>query len=106
MPPATVTSAAEAFLACASVTVERMTKKGLRAFDSRAAVLALDVTTYDAGSRLTVVLRHTVPAVRPDDVLTGLRQVALLDAGAPLVRRLAQGPYDEATGAIGDPLSG
>ena len=107
VPQATVTSAAEAFLACASVTVERMTKKGLRAFDSRAAVLALDVTTYDAGSRLTVVLRHTVPAVRPDDVLTGLRQVGLLeDAGAPLVRRLAQGPYDEATGAIGDSLYG
>ncbi len=84
-----------------------MTKKGLRAFDSRAAVLALDVTTCDVGSRLTVVLRHTVPAVRPDDVLTGLRQVGgLEDAGAPLVRRLAQGPYDEATGAIGDPLSG
>jgi radical SAM-linked protein len=107
LPPAAVSSAADAFLARASVTVERMTKKGLRSFDSRAAVLALDVTTYDAGSRLTAVLRHTVPAVRPDDVLTGLRQVGgLEDAGAPLVTRLAQGPYDEANGTIGDPLSG
>jgi hypothetical protein len=45
--------------------------------------------------------------VRPDDVLTGLRQVGgLEDAGAPLVTRLAQGPFDEATGTIGDPLSG
>ena len=107
LPPATVTAAAEAFLARSSVTVERMTKKGLRSFDTRAAVLALLVTAYDAGSRLTVVLRHAVPAVRPDDVLTGLRQVGgLEDAGAPLVTRLAQGPFDEATGTIGDPLSG
>jgi len=107
LPPATVTAAAEAFLARSSVTVERMTKKGLRSFDTRAAVLALQVTAYDAGSRLTVVLRHAVPAVRPDDVLTGLRQVGgLEDAGAPLVTRLAQGPFDEATGTIGDPLSG
>ena len=107
LPPATVTAVAEAFLARSSVTVERMTKKGLRSFDTRAAVLALRVTAYDAGSRLTVVLRHAVPAVRPDDVLTGLRQVGgLEDAGAPLVTRLAQGPFDEATGTIGDPLSG
>jgi radical SAM-linked protein len=107
LPPATVTAAAEAFLARSSVTVERMTKKGLRSFDTRDAVLALQVTAYDAGSRLTVVLRHAVPAVRPDDVLTGLRQVGgLEDAGAPLVTRLAQGPFDEATGTIGDPLSG
>ena len=107
LPPATVTAAAEAFLARSSVTVERMTKKGLRSFDTRAAVLALLVTAYDAGSRLTVVLRHAVHAVRPDDVLTGLRQVGgLEDAGAPLVTRLAQGPFDEATGTIGDPLSG
>ena len=107
LPPATVTAAAEAFLARSSVTVERMTKKGLRSFDTRAAVLALQVTAYDAGSRLTVVLRHAVPAVRPDDVLSGLRQVGgLEDAGAPLVTRLAQGPFDEATGTIGDPLSG
>ena len=34
-------------------------------------------TTRGRGS--TVVLRHTVPAVRPDDVLTGLRQVGGLE---------------------------
>ena len=87
-----------------------MTKKGLRTFDSRAAVLALEVTAYDAGSRLTAVLRHTVPAVRPDDLLTALRQVGrpgTLDGpGAPLLTRLEQGPLDPATGEIGDPLSG
>jgi radical SAM-linked protein len=102
--------AVAAFLASPSVSVERMTKKGLRTFDSRAAVLDLGVTAYDgppAGARLDVLLRHTVPAVRPDDVLTGLASVGGLEpAGAPLVTRLAQGPYDEATGTVGDPLSG
>jgi radical SAM-linked protein len=102
-----VTPAVDAFLAAGSVSVERMTKKGLRTFDTRAAVLALGATPYDGGTALEVVLRHTVPAVRPDDVLTGLRQVGGLDTpGSPLVTRLQQGPYDAATGVIGDPLAG
>jgi len=55
------------------------------------------------------VLRHTVPAVRPDDVLAGLALVAgedpaAGDAPVPLLTRLQQGPLDEATGEIGDPL--
>ena len=53
------------------------------------------------------MLRHTEPAVRPDDVLTALRQVGHLDQpGAPLLTRLEQGPLDPVTGEIGDPLSG
>jgi radical SAM-linked protein len=105
------TAATEAFLSRDVVPVERMTKKGLRSFDSRAAVVGLAVTPYDerqaAGARLVVLLRHTVPAVRPDDVLTALAQVGGLDpAGAPLMTRLSQGPYDDASGAIGDPLTG
>jgi radical SAM-linked protein len=112
--PGEAARAAEAFLAAAAVEVERMTKKGLRTFDSRAAVLALTVTPYDApgggpsgsaGVRVEVVLRHTEPAVRPDDVLAGLRRVGGLEgASPPLVTRLSQGPYDAATGTIGDPL--
>ena len=57
-----------------------MTKKGLRTFDSREAVLALGATSYDGGTALEVVLRHTEPAVRPDDVLTGLQRVGGLAA--------------------------
>jgi radical SAM-linked protein len=107
LPLDTVEAAAREFLDRPTVSVERMTKKGLRSFDSRAAVLALEVTAYDEGSRLDVVLRHTVPAVRPDDVLSGLREVGgLADHGAPLITRLQQGPLDEGAGAIGDPLSG
>jgi radical SAM-linked protein len=99
--------AVDAFLAADAVEVQRMTKKGLRTFDSRAAVLALDVTAYDAGSRLEVVLRHTEPMVRPDDLLTGLQGVGGLEVpGAPLLTRLAQGPLDAAGETIGDPLSG
>ena len=105
--PDLVEPAVAAFLAASSVEVERMTKKGIRTFDSRAAVLALSATPYDAGTALEVVLRHTEPAVRPDDVLSGLRHVGGLDApGTPLLTRLEQGPYDAASGAIGDPLSG
>jgi len=105
-PPEDVEPAAAAFLAATSVGVERMTKKGMRSFDSRAAVLSLHAAAYDGGTALEVVLRHTVPSVRPDDVLAGLRQVGGLDApGTPLVTRLEQGPYDAASGAIGDPLS-
>jgi radical SAM-linked protein len=95
-----------AFLSAPSVTVERMTKKGLRTFDTRAAVLALTVHEYDGGVGFEVVLRHTVPAVRPDDVLAGVRQIGGLDvSGAPLTTRVEQGPYDEGSGTIGDPLS-
>jgi radical SAM-linked protein len=106
-PVEAATSAVAAFLASDTVGVERMTKKGLRSFDSRAAVLDLGVTAYDDGTRLEVLLRHTVPAVRPDDVLAGLRLVGGLPvAGAPLVTRLEQGPFDERSETIRDPLSG
>jgi radical SAM-linked protein len=105
--PSEATEAVEAFLAAPVVEVERMTKKGLRIFDSRAAVLALTVSSYDGGTRLDVVLRHAEPAVRPDDVLSGLHRVGgLAPPAAPLVSRLAQGPFDPGSGSIGDPLSG
>jgi radical SAM-linked protein len=95
------------FLATESVPVERMTKKGMREFDCRAAVVSLTVGPDERGARLDLVLRHTVPAVRPDDVLTGLAAVSDMDAGeSPLLTRLAQGPLDPATGGIGDPLRG
>jgi radical SAM-linked protein len=107
LPLTVVEPAVAAFLDRESVSVERMTKKGLRTFDSRAAVLALEAVAHDAGVRMTVVLRHTVPAVRPDDVLTALRQVGDLgEPGGALLTRLEQGPLDATTGQIGDPLSG
>ncbi len=111
--PASVEDAQTAvttFLGTESVLVQRMTKKGLREFDCRSAVLSLAVVPVapgsSSGSRLDLVLRHAVPAVRPDDVLSGLAAVAGLDSGDhALLTRLAQGPLDEATGEIGDPLT-
>jgi radical SAM-linked protein len=107
--PAAADAAVTRFLAEESVTVERMTKKGLREFDCRAAVVSLAVVPRpdgDDGARLDLVVRHGVPSVRPDDVLTGLRTLTALDlGGAPLLTRLAQGPLDEATGVVGDPLA-
>ena len=83
--PEVVEAAVAAFLAADEILVERMTKKGLREFDARGAVVALSVTTsgYDDRSALDLVLRHGVPSVRPDDVLTAL--VSVSDVG-PLRR--------------------
>ncbi len=104
--PTATAVAVDCFLAAEEVTVERMTKKGLREFDCRAPVVSLASAPHGAGSRLDLVLRHAVPAVRPDDVLAGLTSVAGLAAsGAPLLIRLAQGPFDEASGSVGDPLN-
>ncbi|QIG45766.1 DUF2344 domain-containing protein [Nocardioides anomalus] len=105
VPPTAVETAADLFLAAPEVLVQRMTKKGLRDFDARAAVLALTVVPDGEGAALDLVLRHLEPAVRPDDVLSGLSVVGgLVLDGVPLLTRLAQGSYDEATGGIGDPL--
>ena len=101
--------AVSAFLAAGEVTVERMTKRGLRSFDCRAAVVSLsvaEITSPDDGCAiLEVVLRHGTPSVRPDDVLAGIREASGLEMGsAALFERLAQGPLDEQTGTVGDPL--
>ncbi|WP_127480272.1 TIGR03936 family radical SAM-associated protein [Nocardioides pantholopis] len=103
--PVSAEAAVAAFLQAESVTVERMTKKGLREFDCRGAVVALSAVPHGDGSRLDLVLRHGVPAVRPDDVLTGLRAVGGLETGpAPLLTRVSQGPLDPESGTVGDPL--
>lgn len=103
-PLADVRAAVEAFLAADEVLVERMTKKGLRSFDCRAAVVALTAGEGERGTRLDLVLRHGVPSVRPDDVLTGLAASGFERVDAPLFTRLEQGPLAE-DGAIGDPLA-
>jgi hypothetical protein len=65
--------------------------------DARAAVVSLDVG-HDTGSgtALRMVVQHTSPAVRPDDVLNALRDVSdVFPAGQPLMTRLAQGSLGE-----------
>jgi radical SAM-linked protein len=127
-------AAVDKFLAADTVQVERLTKGGMRSFDARSAVLEL--TCSESGSNyqsppcaiLRVVVRHSTPAVRPDDVLTGLVTVAGLELplaagteqsggsrpglGSARVTRLSQGllgpqgPAEHgATPAVFDPLT-
>ncbi len=107
--PNTVSDAVVRFLAETEVIVSRLTKKGNRSFDARSAVVRAEVTPVagaDDGTCaiLEIVVRQVTPAVRPDDVLSGLSLVADLELQAPpRVTRLAQGLLTE-SGEITDPL--
>ncbi len=122
--PERAAKAVEVFLAAERVEVRRTTKNGLRTFDARSAVRSLAVVPPTAESLaavaghgadrpvagacaiLRLVVRHATPAVRPDDVLSGLRSTADLAPPVPAaVTRLAQGPLDEESGTVTDPLS-
>jgi radical SAM-linked protein len=126
VPDSQAAAAVAAFLAAEEVTVQRLTKTGMRSFDARAAVLLLQVRDAPVGSGdgadrpagptpcaiLDLVVRHLTPAVRPDDVLVALRRVADLDAPvAATVTRWAQGPLVPEPGsgsprdAVTDPLA-
>jgi len=94
------------FLAEPSVQVERLTSKGTRRLDARAAVVSLDVqagpgrragTGASAGCAiLRMIVRQMAPAVRPDDILTALSRSPALASGAPpVVTRLWQGSLSE-----------
>jgi radical SAM-linked protein len=96
------------FLQAESISVERVLKDGRRTLDARLPVVSLGVV-QDAELPgcviLEMVVRHLTPAVRPDDVLAGLRQVSdLAPPLPPLVKRLAQGHLDEFD-KLADPLA-
>ncbi len=101
-------AAVAAFLAADSVIVERLMKDGIRLIDARAPVVSLRASGGDRTggcATLCLVVRHVTPAVRPDDVLSGLRSVAdLVPPVPPEATRYAQGPLPE-TGEVGDPLA-
>ncbi|MDN0196792.1 TIGR03936 family radical SAM-associated protein [Streptomyces sp. S.PNR 29] len=117
--PTDAERAVEAFNAARTVEVQRLTKNGVRTFDARSAVVSLesrdlsethssqaDRPTDQPCAILRLVVRHVTPAVRPDDVLSGLRAVADLAPPVPAaVTRLAQGLFDEETGTVTDPLA-
>jgi radical SAM-linked protein len=96
-----VRSARDAFLAAPTAVVERLTSKGKRQLDARAAVVSLEIDRHvgsDPGAEcaiLRMVVRHMTPVVRPDDVLTALGKfVVLAPVSPPVARRLWQGPLD------------
>ena len=100
--------AVAAFLQAESIPVERVLKDGRRTLDARLPVVHLGVVgdpDTTGCAILDMVVRHLTPAVRPDDVLAGLRQVSdLAPPLPPLVLRLAQGHLDE-FGKLADPLA-
>jgi radical SAM-linked protein len=104
--PAAAERAVAGFLALSEAPVERLTDKGVRRLDARSAVVTLDVlgpADPHGGPRASVVgvqdcailrmvVLNTAPAVRPDDVLTALReQHGLVPSSPPVITRLAQG---------------
>lgn len=126
-PAPAVAPAVAAFLAAQEVVVERLMKDGIRRMDARAAVLSLQVsdvsllpasgpaarlvlqvsaTADPACAILGAVVRHVTPAVRPDDLLTALRQEGGLDLKVPArITRVAQGPLAADQRSILDPLA-
>jgi radical SAM-linked protein len=118
--PEAARTAVAAFLAADEVPVERLLKDGRRTLDARGPVVRIDVRAEpgvvdsdEAGgcAILDMVVRHVTPAVRPDDVVTGIRLVGdFRDSRnpapplSPLVTRLAQGHLDDA-GRLADPLA-
>ena len=119
--PVAAQQAVAGFLALGEAPVERLTDKGVRRLDARAAVIEMNVETNvvqmgpavagpDGGQRavvtgdedcaiLRMVVLHTAPAVRPEDIVTALReQAGLVPSSPPMTTRLAQGPRALLTG--------
>lgn len=86
--------------------VTRLFKTGEKTFDILPALLRAEARAGEGCAILALVVRHATPAVRPDDVLTALRQVARFEAPiTPRVVRLAQGPWDPDAAQVTDPLA-
>jgi radical SAM-linked protein len=113
--PAAAERAVAGFLALGEAPVERLTNKGVRLLDARAAVVEMTVlgaepatagaaggvaggqpaaaaTGHEDCAILRMVILHTAPAVRPEDVLTALRTgQGIVPSSPTLTTRLAQG---------------
>ena len=101
-------AAVDAFLAAPEVLVQRLVKDGMRTLDARAATVSVSASSTageEGCATLHLVVRHVTPAVRPDDVLSGLRLVAGLETPVPpAATRVRQGPLTE-NGEVDDPLA-
>ncbi len=113
--------AVRAMLELESAEISKRTKSGQRTVDVRAAIIELAVDAIDDTSNeqvsaaqgapgdcaiLRLVVRHTTPVVRPDDVLAALVSRGLLAPPSPIrMTRLAQGPLDQQGDTVADPLA-
>ncbi|HIZ98452.1 MAG TPA: TIGR03936 family radical SAM-associated protein [Candidatus Janibacter merdipullorum] len=105
--PADLERAVAGFLAEEVVEVERMFKRGMKSYDARGPVIRADTGVREDGCAiLTMVVRHTTPAVRPDDVLRAFAAVtSFAPPRSPIATRLAQGVWSSETESVADPLA-
>lgn len=117
--PDQLARAVDALLVAGSVIVQRMTKNGPRPVDVRAVLVCAAVSAGEADpgvagvaaetpghpcAIISVVVRHSTPAARPDDVLSALDVVAGFRPPIPAkVTRMAQGLLDD-RGHLTDPF--
>ena len=105
---AEVESAVATYLAAERAETTRTFKTGPKTFDTREPVRVMSVEGVDdqGCAILRMVVRHTTPSVRPDDILTALRTVSgFAPPVPPRVTRLAQGPLLDAAAGVADPLA-
>jgi radical SAM-linked protein len=95
----------QALGAAAALPVQRMMKQGLRTLDLRPALVAGETSEGGAlGAVLEVTVANVTPTVRPDELMTALREVGGLVTTDPArATRLAQGPLLP-DGMVGDPF--
>lgn len=87
------------------VTVDRMTKNGMRPIAVGESWLSCAVEAAGTGVALRVVTRLMIPTVRPDDLVNALVvHGGMVRPAAALSTRLAQGPL-VAGPSVGDPLA-
>jgi len=109
--PERVRAAVEQLLAVEAAPVTRVFKNGPKTFDAREPIVAAEVRVGEGPDSaryaiLRVVVQHTTPVVRPDDILTALRSVADLESAvSPVVTRRAQGLLQTAPARVADPLA-
>lgn len=105
--PAALDSAVAGFLAQERVEVQRMFKRGPKSYDARGPVIRAHTGVDESGCAiLTMVVRHTTPAVRPDDVLSAITAAtSFAPPRPPIATRLAQGIWSSETESVADPLA-
>lgn len=97
-------AALQRLLDAPTALVSRLTKGGRRQIDVRGALVAARTIAANCAT-LDVVVTQTTPVVRPEDVVTALRETAGLATGSTgLATRIAQGPLG-AGSEVTDPLA-